>query len=122
MISALVVASISGGGGAALVAGGPLGLIAGGVIGIIAAALVLFFGEQVYRNVNIPAWMRKAMPMSMYRRALHSESQRQKIVDALVKAMGDRNGPFAQQVAKDATADLQAQIQALAQQVEMPVY
>lgn len=122
LISALVVASISGGGGAALVAGGPLGLIAGGVIGIIAAALVLFFGEQVYRNVNIPAWMRKAMPMTMYRRALHSESQRQKIVDALVKAMGDRNGPFAQQVAKDATADLQAQIQALAQQVEMPVY
>lgn len=122
LISALVVAAISGGGGAALVAGGPLGLIAGGVIGIIAAALVLFFGEQVYRNVNIPAWMRKTMPMTLYRRALHSESQRQKIVDALVKAMGDRNGPFAQRVAKDATADLQAQIQALAQQVEMPVY
>lgn len=123
IVSAVVMASICGGGGAvAIVAAGPVGLIVGAAIGVLAAMLSLAFGEQVYRSVNIPPMLRKAFPMWAFTRALHSEKQRNAIEASLRRALGDPEGTFARQIAGEISRDLGAQIARLAEQVGLPIY
>lgn len=122
VVSAVLVASLCGGGGAAIIATGPLGLILGAAIGLLAAMLSVVWGEQVYRSVNIPPLLRKAFPMWSFTKTLRSDRQRRSIEGSLREALSDPEGAFARQVAADIARDLNAQIALLAQQVEMPVY
>ncbi|NME36545.1 MULTISPECIES: Hsp70 family protein [Fusobacterium] len=118
LIVGVLIGSICGGSGTALIATGPLGFIGGALLGIIITSIGFNKSKNLFMTKSIPILARKLVRKDM----LLSEKNKEKLANSIAQELQNTDNNFIENLSKNISNELNLKLEKLAQDVEILIF